>query len=427
MAEPSKDSLAVPDPGGIDRTVFFDVDADPVVRRGDDFSLMANRPGVVSAMDYIVRQAIQLRASDIHFEPCSVSYQLRYRIDGELRELPATPLRVGQALTSRIKILCGMDISKRRVPQDGSFKRREGGKEIEFRVSTLPTVFGEGVAIRILNRSTLHLDLDSVGMDERTKGQFVGCVERANGIILLTGPTGSGKTTTLYGAINRLNTGEVKILTAEEPIEYDMDGVNQVEIEDKIGLSFARSLRAMLRQDPDIILVGEIRDPETAKIATEASMTGHLVLSTLHTRDAPSAVARLVDLGVEPYLVADTLVAVMAQRLVRKVCEFCARPVESFPYPPNLPQELFEPRNFQEGAGCLECGRTGFRGRAGLFELMVMNRELRELVERNAPAEEIRRAAKAGGMESLRTCGFRKVGGGVTTLKEVWAATPDAL
>lgn len=412
--------------GGIDRSIFFEVDSDPVIRSGDA-TQMANRPGVIRALDYIVRHAIQLRASDIHFEPCSISYQIRYRIDGELRELPQTPQRVGQALVSRIKILSGMDISKRRVPQDGRFLTKTEGREVEFRVSSLPGVFGEGVVLRILNRSALKLDLDAVGMEKAVQLRFEDCVGRANGIVLLTGPTGSGKTTTLYGAITGLNKVDVKIITAEEPVEYDMGGVMQVEIDDKVGLSFARSLRAMLRQDPDIILIGEIRDPETAKIAVESAMTGHLVLSTLHTRDAPSAIARLIDLGVEPYLVSDTLVGVMAQRLVRKVCEYCKQKDETFHLPEGMPASVFAPGNFQRGAGCAECGRTGFRGRTGLFELMTMNPEIRDLIERNAAADEIREAAKRGGMETLRSYGFRKVGEGLTSLKEVWAATPDAL
>jgi len=412
---------------GIDRAVFFEIESDPVIRRGKNLSEMAARPGVIRALDYIIRHAIQLRASDIHLEPCSTSYQIRYRIDGGLRELPGVPLHVGQALGSRIKILCGMDISKRRVPLDGRFFLDGQEKEVEFRVSTLPTVFGEGVAIRILNRSTLHLNMDSLGMEKGTQAAFEECTHRDNGIILLTGPTGSGKTTTLYAAISELNQEKVKIVTAEEPVEYDINGVMQVDINHEIGLEFARTLRSMLRQDPDIILVGEIRDPETAKTATEAAMTGHLVLSTLHTRDAPTAITRLVDLGVEPYLISDTLVAVMAQRLVRRVCEYCKRPASSFHYPPDIDKVAFRPGNFQEGEGCIECTQSGYRGRVGLFELMVLGPELRDLVEKNSPAGEIRRVAKAGGMESLRFCGFRRIGEGLTTLKEVWAATPDSI
>ncbi len=412
---------------GVDRSVFFEIESDPIVRKGDNVSEMASRPGVIRALDYIISQAFSLRASDIHLEPCSVSCQLRYRIDGDLKELPATPLKVGQAIISRIKILSHMDITKRRVPQDGRILWKREGKEVEFRVSTLPTVFGEGVAMRLLNRSAQRLNLDAAGMDAKTKGTFNELIQAANGIILLTGPTGSGKTTTLYGAIADLNQNDVKIITAEEPVEYDMNGVMQVEVDDRVGLSFARSLRAMLRQDPDIILVGEIRDAETAKIATEAAMTGHLVLSTLHTRDAPSAVTRLIDLGVEPYLVSDTLLAVMAQRLVRTLCAHCRRPAAAFKYPQGVDSKYFKPWNFYEPVGCKECTDTGYLGRTGLFELMIMDRELRDLVERNAPAEDIRKAAKLQGMETLRAFGYRKVGEGVTTLNEIWAATPETL
>ncbi len=411
----------------IDRSVFFEIESDPILSQGKDAAQAANHPGVVRALDYVFHQAIDLRASDIHFEPCSMSCQLRYRIDGELRPLPSVPLPIGQALTSRVKILSGMDISQRRIPQDGRIMLKRQGLQIEFRVSTLPTVFGEGVVMRILNRSAMRLNLDAAGMDPDTQAKFMECVDKPNGIVLLTGPTGSGKTTTLYGAIGTLNRTDVKIITAEEPVEYDIDGVMQVEVNHDIGLNFARSLRAMLRQDPDIILVGEIRDQETAKIATEASMTGHLVLSTLHTRDAPSAVARLVDLGVEPYLVADTLIAVMAQRLVRTICDRCSEPDSEFEYPAGVDPKFFEPGQFKKGKGCRECGMTGFRGRTGLFELLLIDREVKELVEKNAASEVLREAARKQGLETLRACGFGKVGQGLTTLKEVWSATPETL
>jgi type IV pilus assembly protein PilB len=373
-------------------------------------------------INMVLLMGIKDRASDIHFEPFEEEYKLRYRCDGVMYELVPPPRHLAPAISSRIKVMANLDIAERRLPQDGRIELNVGGNPVDLRVSVLPTMFGESVVIRVLDRTVVQLDLDRLGMDPDTLSKFRELIRKPNGIILVTGPTGSGKSTTLYSALNELNDVTEKIITTEDPIEYDLDGIVQVPINPDIGVTFANVLRAILRHDPDKIMVGEIRDVETAQIAVQAALTGHLVLSTLHTNDAPSTVTRLRDMGVEPYLITATLEGVLAQRLVRRICPDCRteyEPSKELLMELNLTPEQVQGKKFYYGRGCERCNNTGFKGRTGIFELLVMNDTIRDLVANNASADAIRQAARKAGMKTLREAGLQALFSGITTIEEV--------
>jgi len=378
---------------------------------------------VVRLVNLIIQEAINLRASDIHVEPFADRVRVRYRIDGVLVERDAAPRRLLAPLLSRIKIMGSIDISEKRRPQDGRIKMTVHGRHFDLRVSLLPSVHGQSVVMRILDRGNIQVNIRDLGFSEDDYMRFQQIIKRPNGIFLVTGPTGSGKTTTLYSALNELNRPDRKIITAEDPVEYYLPGINQVEVKHGIGLDFARIIRAMLRQAPNIILVGEIRDKETAEIAVQASLTGHLVFSTLHTNDAPSAVTRLADIGVPPFLIASSVIAIMAQRLVRVNCPKCKEPYQpqaSEIKAAGITSEQLSKANFMKGRGCNHCRQTGYRGRQGIFELMRMTSVIRELTFAQAPTQEIRRKARSvGGLKSLLEDGILKALRGSTTLDEV--------
>ena len=377
---------------------------------------------VVRLINGILTDAVKRGASDIHIEPYEKEVRIRYRIDGTLREIVKPPIRMKAALTSRVKILADLNIAERRVPQDGRIKLKIGRRVIDFRVSTLPVLFGEKIVLRILDKGNLALDLEKFGMSPKAEKDFLHAIEQPFGMVLVTGPTGSGKTTTLYSALNRINTGETNIMTAEDPVEYNLQGINQVQVRTEIGMSFARALRAFLRQDPNIIMVGEIRDLETGGIAVKASLTGHLVLSTLHTNDAASTITRMIDMGIEPFNVASAVNLITAQRLVRRICDNCR--VEATYEPDLLNSSGFTPEEissttFYSGEGCDACNKTGYAGRQGLYEVMAMTSKLRQMVLQGASTDDIKATAVAEGMVTLRMDGLQKVRDGITTLEEV--------
>ncbi|GJQ26676.1 MAG: type IV fimbrial assembly protein PilB [Phycisphaerae bacterium] len=395
--------------------------------RGESIDLeelkeLVNANPVKQLLNLVLLRAIQDHSSDIHFEPFENEYKLRYRIDGVLYEMVPPQRFLAMAIASRIKVMANLDIAERRLPQDGRISLTVAGNPVDLRVAVLPTMFGESVVLRILDRSNVQLDLDRIGLREDDLNILKQLINRPHGIIINTGPTGSGKTTTLYACLNHLNTPDTKILTAEDPVEYDIDGIIQCQVNVDTGMTFARALRSFLRQDPDVILVGEIRDLETAQIAIQSSLTGHLVFSTLHTNDAPSAVARLLDLGVEPFLITATFEAVVAQRLARRICKNCKQPYT--PTPEQLMElqlrpEDVEGRTFYFGAGCDYCNGTGYRGRVGIFETMVFNEEIRDLVMNNASTGILREAAQRNGMRTLRESGLLAIYDGITTIEEV--------
>jgi type IV pilus assembly protein PilB len=366
--------------------------------------------------------AIKDHASDIHFEPFEDEYKMRYRRDGVLYEMIPPPRHLSMAISSRIKVMANLDIAERRLPQDGRIELNVGGNAVDMRVSILPTMFGESVVIRVLDRSNVGLDLNKVGMDQKTLVTFREMIHKPNGIMLVTGPTGSGKTTTLYSALNELNEVTEKIITTEDPIEYDIDGIVQCPINHEIGVTFASALRAILRQDPDIILVGEIRDLETSQIAVQAALTGHMVFSTLHTNDAPSTITRMRDMGLESFLICATLEGILAQRLVRKICADCRsefEPSQEILMELNLQAEDVKGKKFFYGKGCDRCNNTGHRGRTGIHELIVMVDELRDLVSAGTSTDALRTACRKLGMTTLRESGIRAIHNGVTTIDEV--------
>ncbi len=377
---------------------------------------------VVKLVNLVIQEAVQLRASDIHIEPFGDRVRIRYRIDGNLIERDAAPRRLLSALLARIKVMGSIDISEKRRPQDGRIKMTIQNKHYDLRVSMLPTVHGQSAVMRILDRANIMVGIRDLGFGEEDYLRFQNIIKRPNGIFLVTGPTGSGKTTTLYAALNELNRPDRKIITSEDPVEYYLPGINQVEVKHNIGLNFGRIIRAMLRQAPNIILVGEIRDKETAEIAVQASLTGHLVFSTLHTNDAPSAVTRLVDIGVAPFLIASSVIAIMAQRLVRVNCVKCREPMmpdEAQIRSAGVSPETIAKATFMKGRGCSHCRQSGYRGRIGIYEMMRMTGQLRELTFAQAPAQELRRKARAGGMRTLLEDGIQKALKGNTTLEEV--------
>jgi len=388
----------------------------------------ADQLPVVRLVNMILLDGIQRGASDIHLEPGERSFQVRCRIDGILQDVMTPAKRLEAAVVSRIKIMASLDIAERRLPQDGRIKFRDASREIDFRVSILPTVFGESVVMRLLDKSALRLDLTQLGFDDWSLDQFQKAVKTPHGLILVTGPTGSGKTTTLYSALQTVNTPDVHILTLEDPVEYNLPRVNQVQVNDEIGLGFATALRSFLRHDPDIILVGEMRDLETAQIANRAALTGHLVLSTLHTNDAPSTIARLLDMGLPPFLLCSSLRLVVAQRLVRKICEECKATYDA--HEDSLVPHGYTPNGhgmltLARGKGCNGCSFTGLKGRLAIYEVMPVTREMRELILTNAPAAELCKIAREQGMRTLREAGLARVVEGVTTVEEVLRVTSE--
>ncbi len=383
---------------------------------------MANEAPIVKFVDVVLRQAIKDKASDIHFEPFEKNFRIRYRVDGALFEMPPPPRGLALPVISRIKIISGLNISERRRPQDGRIQLKLNGRQIDLRVSCLPTTHGESVVLRVLDRTVVNLQLDSLGIGADTLTQLRELISLPTGILLVTGPTGSGKTTTLYSALGEINKVEDKILTAEDPVEYDIEGLIQCPINDAVGMTFHKALRAFLRQDPDRILVGEIRDFETAQIAIEASLTGHFVFSTLHTNDAASTITRLIDMGVEPFLIASSLVGVLGQRLIRRICRNC---IESYEPTDNdlerlgLERGQVEGIKFCYGRGCPKCNNTGYKGRKAITELMVINQELRDMISDNKPANQLRDRAIALGMRPLREDGLLAIFNGETSVDEV--------
>jgi type IV pilus assembly protein PilB len=387
-----------------------------------DIEAMASEAPIIRFVNLVLSQAIRDKASDIHFEPFESEFKIRYRIDGALYEMAPPPKNLALPIISRIKVVSNLNISERRVPQDGRIKLTIAGRPVDLRVSTLPTQFGESVVLRVLDRSVVQLDLENLGMPDDVLGAAQEIIRRPNGIFIVTGPTGSGKTTTLYSCLRAVNTLDLKLLTVEEPVEYDIEGIMQVSVNTQVGLTFASALRSFLRQDPDVVMVGEIRDLETAQIAIQASLTGHLVLSTLHTNDAAGAITRLVDMGVEPFLISSSLEAVMAQRLVRRICSDCRT---AYDPGPSLIQQLglkaqdVGTRQFFYGKGCETCHDTGYLGRLGIFEILRMNDRMRDLISGRTPTLMIRQQALEQGMRTLRDDGLRSIFAGATTIEEV--------
>ena len=389
---------------------------------------LASEAPVIRLVNLIISRAIEKRASDIHIEPFEKDLKVRYRIDGVLYDVESPPKKLKAAVISRIKIMARLNIAERRVPQDGRIKMRVLGRDIDLRVSTLPTMYGESVVMRILDKSNTQIyDLERLGFSPPMFEAFKDLISRPHGIILVTGPTGSGKTTTLYAGLTKINLPDKKIITIEDPVEYQINGINQIHVNPTIGLTFAAGLRSIVRQDPDVIMVGEIRDLETAEIAVRAALTGHLVFSTLHTNDAPSAIARLVDMGAEDYLLASSILGVLAQRLIRVICPSCKEEVEievahlrDIGFSPGVDTKIYQ------GRGCRECGDTGFVGRMGIYELMLMDDDIRRLTITNADSTQLRKVATQNGMVTLREDGFQKVSHGFSTISEVLRVTQES-
>ncbi|MDJ0951175.1 MAG: type II secretion system ATPase GspE [Alphaproteobacteria bacterium] len=388
---------------------------------------IASEAPVIRLVNRLITKAVEMRASDIHIEPFERSLRVRYRIDGALRDMEMPPPRVRAAVTSRIKLLAKLNIAETRLPQDGRIRLATRGKEIDLRVSCVPTMHGESIVLRVLDRGSVSLDFAALGFEDYTLDTYLTVLDQPTGVLLVTGPTGSGKTTTLYTSLLRLNTGDRKILTVEDPVEYQLEGINQVQVKPKIGLSFANALRSLLRHDPDVIMIGEIRDLETAEIAVQAALTGHKVLSTLHTNDAASTVTRLLDMGVEDYLVTSTLNGIVAQRLVRALCPDCREPQPPLPeLVDQLKLDAGSAMNFHKPVGCPSCTGTGYLGRTTIHEILVLTDEVRRLILRRAEAREIERAAVAEGMATMYRNGVAKAAAGLTTIEEVLRVTRDA-
>ncbi|MBS3906448.1 MAG: Flp pilus assembly complex ATPase component TadA, partial [Syntrophaceae bacterium] len=384
---------------------------------------------IIKIVNGVLIKAIKLGASDIHFEPYEKSFRVRYRVDGVMRREMTLPLQIKNAIVSRLKIMSRLDIAERRLPQDGRIKLRLGkGREMDFRVSTVPVLFGEKVVLRLLDKSSLQLDMVKLGFEESSLEDFKNALRKPVGMILVTGPTGSGKTTTLYSALSELNKESENITTAEDPVEYNFMGINQVQMHEEIGLTFASSLRSFLRQDPDIIMVGEVRDFETAQIAVQAALTGHLVLSTVHTNDAPGTVTRLIDMGIEPFLISSAVILILAQRLIRKICMECREPIKVHPQLLiDLGVSPDEVKAFPvyKGKGCSICNNTGYKGRVGLYEVMAIKEEIKELILSRASTSEVKKEAMRLGMKTLRQSGIVKIRDGLTTIEEVLRSTMD--
>jgi type IV pilus assembly protein PilB len=387
-----------------------------------DVTKLADATPIVKFVNLVLFQAVNDRASDIHFEPFEDEYKIRYRVDGALYEMAPPPKHLSGPIASRLKIMANLNISERRLPQDGRISLNLGGRQIDFRMSTLPTQFGESVVLRVLDRSAVNLDLEVLGLPKHVYEYTAEAIQQPNGIFVVTGPTGSGKTTTLYSCLRKINTIDSKLLTAEDPVEFDIEGIMQVQVNEAVGMTFMKALRSFLRQDPDVIMLGEMRDLETSQIAIQASLTGHLVLSTLHTNDAPGAVTRLVDMGVEPFLISSSLMAVLAQRLVRTICKNCRTPFEPTENQLSLlnlsPHDIGD-KAFYYGRGCQTCNDTGYKGRKGIFELLPVTDPVRELINERAPTVVIRQKAVEEGMITLREDGLRGIFDGSTTIEEV--------
>jgi type IV pilus assembly protein PilB len=418
----------VVDVDDFDKLVHGAVDNVEVVEseQNSDESIDMQGP-IIKIVNGILIKAIKLGASDIHFEPYERTFRVRYRIDGVLRRDMALPIQIKNAMTSRLKIMAKLDIAEKRLPQDGRIKLRMGkGREMDFRVSSIPVLYGEKVVLRLLDKSALQLDMTKLGFEESSLADLQAAIHKPVGMILVTGPTGSGKTTTLYSALSELNKESENIITAEDPIEYNFMGINQVQMHEEIGLTFASSLRSFLRQDPDIIMVGEIRDFETAQIAVQAALTGHLVLSTVHTNDAPGTISRLIDMGIEPFLISSAIILILAQRLIRKVCTECREAVKVHPQlliDLGVPPDEVKSFPVYKGKGCSLCNNTGYKGRVGLYEVMPMKEEIKELVLSRASTSEIKKEAIRLGMKTLRQSGVAKIKEGVTTIEEVLRST----
>jgi len=406
----------------LDSTQVTEVVGEEEVFNADAVAAEANATPIIRYVDLIIDRAVQAQASDIHFEPFEKEFKIRYRVDGALYEMEPPPRHLALPVISQIKVRSNLNIAERRVPQDGRIQRQVGNKTIDFRVSTLPTQFGESVVLRVLDRSAVKLDLETLQMPKDIYDYILEVIQKPNGIFIVTGPTGSGKTTTLYACLNKINTIDSKLLTAEDPVEYEIDGIMQVPINEAIGMTFARVLRAFLRQDPDRIMIGETRDLETAQIAIQASLTGHLVFTTLHTNDSTGAVSRLVDMGVEPFMISASLEGVLAQRLVRRICTKCKTAYE--PDEAVLSQLGLSPydigdKTFYFGRGCNECNNTGYKGRKGLYELLKVSDPIRMMINDRAPGVVLRQKAMELGMNTLRADGLRSIFDGITTIEEV--------
>jgi len=416
------DATYPPDSGGLKAAIA----AAKGLKADADAKELAKAAPVVRLLNAVLQQAIKDQASDIHLEPFEGAFRIRYRVDGSLFEIEAPPSYLAPALIARVKVMADLDIAEARIPQDGRIQMSLDGRAVDLRVSTLPTMYGESCVMRVLDRSVVHLDLHKLGLREEERKTLLELIDLPHGIVLVTGPTGSGKTTTLYAMLAQANDPSLKIITTEDPVEYDLEGIVQIPINDEIGVTFARVLRTILRQDPDVILVGEIRDRETATVAIEASLTGHLVFSTLHTNDAPSAVTRLVDVGVDPFLIAATVEAVIAQRLVRRICGDCKAQV--LPDPERLREIGLDPEKLQGarfavGRGCDRCHHTGYRGRLAIFEVLRVDDTIRQLMLEHVSTQQIRDAARARGMRPLRDAGLIAAMDGLTTLEEVLRET----
>ncbi len=413
--------------------IIEDIDGIPEYHAEDEENVdhlrdMASEGPVIRLVNLIITRAIETRASDIHFEPFEDQFRVRYRIDGVLHDVESPPKRLQAAIVSRVKIMAKLNIAERRLPQDGRIMLRVKGKEIDFRVSSVPTIHGESIVLRILDKSSIVLDVEKLGFHRDTLKGFEELIQRPHGIILVTGPTGSGKTTTLYCALEKINSPEKKIITVEDPVEYQLKGVNQIQVKPSIGLTFSNALRSIVRQDPDVILIGEIRDAETAEIAIHSALTGHLVLSTLHTNDAPSAITRLIDMGMEDFLLSSTIIGILAQRLVRVACPYCREPYS--PDPAILEEMKVDggsltDLNIIEAKGCESCSNTGYWGRAGIFEFLIITDEIQKLILGKKDSNIIKEAARRNGMRTLREDGWMKVKQGVTTISEVLRVTQE--
>ena len=388
---------------------------------------MASEAPVIKLVNLIISRAVEIEASDIHFEPFENDLRIRYRIDGVLHDMEAPTKRLQNAISSRIKIMAKLNIAERRLPQDGRIKHRVSGKEIDMRVSTIPTIYGESVVLRILDRGNVVLDLTKLGFPANSLKKFENIISKPYGMLLVTGPTGSGKTTTLYASLNKLNSSDKKIITIEDPIEYQLHGVNQIHVKPQIGLTFSSGLRSIVRQDPDIIMVGEIRDAETADIAIQAALTGHMVFSTVHTNDSAGAITRLSDMGIEHYLMASALVGVLAQRLVRKICSHCKKLVKvgkkSMEEISSEIKDILDVNDLYEGEGCEKCNRTGYRGRIGIYELLLIHEEIHDMILKKTSSVHIKEKARSLGMTTLRGDGWQKVKDGVTSVSEIYRVT----
>jgi general secretion pathway protein E len=413
--------------------IIEDMDSIPEYQAEDEENVdhlrdMASEGPVIRLVNLIISRAIELRASDIHFEPFEDQFRVRYRIDGVLHDVESPPKRLQAAIVSRVKIMAKLNIAERRLPQDGRIMLRVKGKEIDFRVSSVPTIYGESTVLRILDKSTILLDIEELGFPEDTLEGFRELIQRPHGILLVTGPTGSGKTTTLYCILEKINSPEKKIITVEDPVEYQLRGINQIQVKASIGLTFANALRSIVRQDPDVILIGEIRDAETAEIAIHSALTGHLVLSTLHTNDAPSAITRLIDMGMEDYLLSSTIIGILAQRLVRVACPICQVPYS--PDPAILKEMKLDGQNqaglhIIEVKGCERCSQTGYLGRAGIFEFLPITDRIQKLIQGKRDSNVIKEVARKNGMRTLREDGWIKVKQGITTIPEVLRVTQE--